>query len=65
MKKCLPLKGKYSFVHIDFDGLGGMAHIIEDSNKFGKYKALETIASGPLGLVMYNLKSSMKREKAL
>ena len=64
VQKCLPLKGKFSFTHVDFDGLGGMAHIIEDSAKFGKYKALGTLASGPLGLVMYNIKSSMKREKA-
>ena len=65
VQKCLPLKGKFSFVHVDFDGLGGIAHIIEDSAKFGKYKALDTVASGPLGLVMFNIKSNMKREKAL
>ena len=65
VQKCLPLKGKFSFVHVDFDGLGGMAHIIEDSAKFGKYKALETVANGPLGLVMFNIKSKMSRNKAL
>ena len=65
VQKCLPLKGKFSFTHVDYDGQGGIAHIIEDSTKFGKYKALDTVASGPLGLVMYNIKSSVKREKAL
>ena len=49
---------------MDFDGQGGLAHIIEDSAKFGKYKALDTLASGPLGLVMYNIKSTMNREKS-
>jgi hypothetical protein len=45
-------------VHIDFNGEGGVAHIIEDSIKFTKYKALETLASGPLGIVMVNLRQA-------
>lgn len=52
----MPAKGKFSFVHVDFDGVGGLAHLIEDTAKFGKYRALETLAGGPLGNVMVNLK---------
>ena len=39
-----------------------MAHIIEDSLKFGKFKALETLAAGPLGNVVVNLKQPLKRD---
>ena len=41
---------------MDFDGLGGMAHIIEDTAKFGKFRVLDTLANGPLGNIMVNLK---------
>lgn len=56
LSKCLPTKGRFSFVHIDFDGLGGLAHIIEDTAKFGKFRVLEALAGGPLCNVMFNLK---------
>jgi|ERR1719469_471506 len=48
LSKCLPTKGRFSFVHVDFDGMGGLAHIIEDTAKFGKYRVLEALAGGPL-----------------
>ena len=58
VQKCMPTRGRFSFVHIDFNGEGGVAHLIEDSSKFTKYKALETLASGPLGIVIVNLKQA-------
>ena len=58
VQKCMPTRGKFSFVHIDFNGEGGVAHLIEDSSKFTRYKALETLASGPLGIVIVNLKQA-------
>lgn len=32
--KCIPSSGQFNYVHIDFNGLGGFAHVIEDSTKF-------------------------------
>lgn len=32
--KCLPTTGVFNYVHIDFNGGGGFAHIIEDSRKY-------------------------------
>ena len=65
LQRCLPSKGQFSFVHIDFDGLGGIAHIIEDTLKFGKLRALETLAGGPLGNVVVNLKKPLRREECI
>jgi hypothetical protein len=31
----MPTKGSFEFIHVDFDGKGGVAKIIEDSKKFG------------------------------
>lgn len=56
VSRCLPSKGSFSYVHIDFDGLGGFAHLIEDTAKFDRLKMLEVVASGPLGHVMINLR---------
>ena len=61
----MPQKGRFSFVHVDFDGMGGMAHLIEDTAKFGKYKILETLAGGPLGNVMFNIKQPLRKEECL
>ena len=60
LQKCLPAKGRFSFVHVDFDGQGGMAHIIEDTLKFGKNRMLEILAAGPLGNIVVNLKQPLK-----
>ena len=32
--RCLPSTGQFNYVHINFDALGGFAHIIEDSRKY-------------------------------
>ena len=40
-----------------------MAHIIEDTLKFGKYRALETLAGGPLGNIVVNLKKPLKSDE--
>ena len=50
---------------MDFDGLGGMAHIIEDTAKFGKFRVLDTLANGPLGNIMVNLKNPMRRDECI
>ena len=63
LSRCLPTKGRFSFAHIDFDGMGGFAHIIEDTAKFGKFRILEALAGGPLGNVMFNLKQPLRREE--
>lgn len=65
VQKCMPGHGRFSFVHIDFNGEGGIAHMIEDSSKFTKYKALETLASGPLGIVIVNLKQALSKKTSL
>ena len=65
LQRCLPTKGRFSFVHVDFDGLGGMAHIIEDTAKFGKFRVLDTLANGPLGNIMVNLKHPMRRDECI
>jgi len=63
LSKCLPIKGSFSFVHIDFDGIGGFAHIIEDEAKFGKMKALETLSAGPLGNIIKSIKHGLRSDK--
>ena len=65
LSKCLPGKGRFNFVHVDFEGQGGIAHIIEDTAKFGKYRALETVAGGPLGNVIVNLKQPLRRDECV
>ena len=65
IQRCLPSKGQFSFVHIDLNGEGGIAHLIEDAKKFTKFKALETLANGPLGITIVNVRQPGSREKAL
>lgn len=65
LQRCLPSKGRFSFVHIDFDGMGGCAHIVEDTLKFGRLRMLETLAGGPLGNVVVNLKQPLRRDECL
>ena len=50
-------------MHIDFEGTGGFAHIIEDARKYNEYKALEVLG-GAMGLEFVNLTIPMRREKA-
>jgi hypothetical protein len=38
--KVVPNKGQFSYVHIDINGEGGFAQIIEDEAKFGRNRAL-------------------------
>ena len=40
VSRCLPTKGSFSYVHVDINGKGGFAHIVEDELKFGRNKAL-------------------------
>ena len=42
-----------------------MAHIIEDTVRFGRHRALETLAGGPLGNVVVNLKQPLKRDECI
>ena len=58
LTKCMPRKGNFSYVHVDFDGLGGIAKVIEDVKKFGRYRALEALSGACLGNDMVNLKST-------
>ncbi len=51
--------------HVDFDGKGGFAKVIEDSRKFGSYFILKTLADGPLQIPMFNIRQSLSREKVL
>lgn len=57
------MRGRFSFVHIDFDGLGGVAHVVEDTLKFGRFRVLEALAGGPLGNVMFNIKQPLRKEE--
>jgi len=51
--------------HVDFDGKGGFAKVIEDSRSFGSYFILKVLADGPLQLPMFNIRQSLGREKVL
>ena len=61
--KCLPEQGSFDYVHIDFNGGGGFAHIIEDARRFGSLKALEVLG-GALGHDFVNLTIPFRSEKA-
>lgn len=65
IQRCFPSKGQFSFAHIDLNGEGGVAHLIEDTKKFTKFKALETLANGPLGITIVNVRQAASREVAL
>jgi hypothetical protein len=49
-------------VHVDFNGTGGFAHIIENTDKYTQSKALE-VMSGALGNVMVNINQPLRKEK--
>ncbi len=61
--KCLPEQGQFDYVHIDFNGVGGFAHIIEDARRFGPLKALEVLG-GALGHDFVNLTVPLRPEKS-
>ena len=65
IQRCMPSKGQFSFVHIDLNGEGGIAHLIEDTRLFTRYKALETLANGPLGITIVNIRQGPPRELAI
>lgn len=65
LQKCLPSKGSFSFVHVDFDGEGGMAHIIENVDKFDRLRLLESVAKGIMGNVLANLRKPLKWVQAV
>lgn len=50
-------------MHIDFNGEGGFAHIIEDTKKYTKNKPLEIIG-GFIGHEMVNVSIPLRKEKA-
>ena len=52
-------------MHVDFDGEGGMAHIIENVDKYDRMKLLESVAKGVLGNVLTNLQQPLKRFEAI
>ena len=62
ISKCMPNKGSFSYVHVDINGDGGFAHVIEDEAKFGRNRALQALSEGPLGNVLTNLKVPLRSE---
>ena len=52
----MPNKGHFNYVHVDIDGKGGFAKVIEDVKKFGRYSPLMTLAEGPMGQVMFSIR---------
>jgi hypothetical protein len=60
----LPNTGNFNYVHIDFSGTGGFAHIIEDTRKYSQHKALEVLG-GAIGLDFVNLGIPLRRETAI
>jgi hypothetical protein len=63
VSKCLPTKGTFSYVHIDVNGEGGFAHIVEDEIKFGRNRALQALSEGPLGNTLTNLKIPLRSDQ--
>lgn len=59
---CLPRKGKFSFVHVDFDGQGGVAKVIEDFRKYGRYRVLEAISGACMGNTMVNMQAQAHQQ---
>jgi hypothetical protein len=47
------------------NGEGGVAHLIEDTKKLTKFKVLETLANGPLGITIVNVRQPAAKEVAL
>ena len=60
VSKAIPNKGKFSYVHVDINGEGGFAHIVEDEAKFGRTRALQALSEGPLGNTLTNLKVAFR-----
>ncbi len=60
----MPNTGNFNYVHIDFSGTGGFAHIIEDTRKYSQHKALEVLG-GAIGLDFVNLGIPLRRETAI
>ncbi len=62
--KSLPTSGVFNYVHIDFNGQGGFAHIIEDTKKYNESKALEVLG-GAIGYDFVKLNIPLRKDKAL
>lgn len=56
LSRYFPRKGKFNITHVDLDGKGGFAKIIEDPRSFGSYFILKVLAEGPLQIPMYNVR---------
>jgi hypothetical protein len=56
LTRYMPNKGQFNYVHVDIDGKGGFAKVIEDVKKFGRYSTLMTLAEGPMGQVMFSIR---------
>lgn len=56
LSRYMPTKGTFQYIHIDVDGKGGIAKLIEDNKKFGANNALMTIAEGALGHTMFSIR---------
>ena len=65
LSRYFPRKGKFQLTHVDIDGKGGFAKVIEDSRKFGGYFLLKSLADGPLQIPLFNVRQSLSREKVL
>jgi len=62
--RCIPKGGSFNYVHIDFNGDGGFAHVIEDKRKFKRITPLEVLGS-VIGNEFTNLTAPMRKEKAV
>ena len=65
LSRYFPRKGKFCFTHVDFEGKGGFAKVIEDSRSFGSYFLLKDLAEGPLQLPLFNIRQSLGRDKII
>lgn len=61
--KCLPSSGQFNYIHVDFNGQGGFAHIIDDTRKYNQKKALEVVASAIGSNDLVNLGLPYRRDK--
>jgi hypothetical protein len=65
LSRYFPRKGKFSLTHVDIDGKGGFAKLIEDPKRFGSYFILKVLAEALLQIPMYNVRQSLGREQIL
>jgi len=65
LSRYMPMKGTFKFIHIDVDGKGGIAKIIDDEKSFSQNQALLMLAEGALGHTMFSIRQSKPRDQVL